>query len=67
MPMSLPLTPSGKRAVVANEIDSSIGVDIGPALLIADTLDAVSAAVCRAAGMTDNEARVVLRLLWCDK
>jgi len=41
-----------------------LGVDSAAALLIADTLDAVSAAVYRAAGLSDEEARSVLGLLW---
>jgi len=34
------------------------------ALLVADTLDAISAGACRAAGLSDTEARSVLGLLW---
>lgn len=64
MPQIIPLTPSSKRALVATGIDDLLGIDIAPALLVADTLDAVSAAVCRAAGMTDDEARSILALLW---
>jgi hypothetical protein len=59
------LTPAATRARVAVAIDDLLhGVDMAAALLVADTLDAVSAASCRAAGLTDEEARSILGLLW---
>jgi hypothetical protein len=67
VPAIVPLTPSSKRALVATSVDAALSVDMGAALLVADTLDAVSAGVCRAAGMTDDEARAVLAILWTDR
>ena len=64
MPAFPPLPTPATRPLGATTVDDVLGVDIAPALLIADTLDAVSAAVCRAAGLTDDEARSVLGVLW---
>ena len=65
MPAFDHLTPVATRARVAVALDELLqGVDVGAALLVADTLDAVSAASCRAAGLTDEEARRILSLLW---
>lgn len=58
------LTTAGRRAQVAVALDDVLAVDIGAALLLADVLDQVSAAVLRAAGLADAAAVEVLALLW---
>jgi len=57
------LTQSSRRAAAAMLIEPQVG-SFAAALLVADTLDAVSAAVCAAAGLDDDTARVVLGDLW---
>ena len=44
-------------------------VDVDPltAVTLADVLDAVSAAVLRSAGLTDEDARSVLAALWAGR
>jgi hypothetical protein len=58
------LTTSATRAQAAAAVDDLLGVDQGAPLLVADLLDAISAGACRAAGLTDVEARTVLGILW---
>jgi hypothetical protein len=68
---TIPLSPSGKRAVAAGMIhtatDNPLTVDAGTAVLLVDLLDALSAAVCDHAGLTRDASRSVLAVLWSDK
>ena len=61
----VPLSISALRARAAAAINAATDeVDPLTAATLADVLDAVSAGVLRAAGLEDDEARVVLSLLW---
>lgn len=71
MSQTIPLSPSGKRAVAAGMIhtatDSPLVVTSGTAVLLVDLLDAVSQAVCDQAGLSRDASRSVLSVLWGDK
>lgn len=71
MSQTIPLSPSGQRAVAAQMVrtatDNPRTVDVGTAVLLVDLLDALSAAVCDHAGLSRDASRSVLAVLWGDK
>jgi len=60
------LSTSARRAPAASVIRTGTDLPAPPAQLIADQLDAVSAAVLRTAGLDDTAARAVLAGLWTE-
>jgi hypothetical protein len=61
----VPLSTSAVRARAAAALNAATDeVDPLMAVTLADILDAVSAGVLRAAGLEDDQAKVVLSLLW---
>ena len=70
MSQTIPLSPSGQRAVAAQMVktatDNPLVVTLPTAVLLVDLLDAVSQSVLDFAGLDRDEARTVLRVLWGD-
>lgn len=63
----IPLSRSGRRTLVASMLHTATDEqDPLTAQLLADVLDQTSAAVLRAAGLEDDEARAILASLWTE-
>ena len=71
MSQTIPLSPSGQRALAAQMVHTAtrhpLIVTAGSAMLLVDLLDAVSQTVLDHAGLDRDESRTVLAVLWGDK
>ena len=71
MSQTIPLSPSGQRALAAQMVrtatDSPQVITPGAAATLVDLLDALSQTVLDHAGLSRDESRTVLAVLWGDK
>jgi hypothetical protein len=69
--MTIPLSPSGQRALAASMVrtatDNPHTVTPGAAVLLVDTLDALSGVLLAYAGLDRDASRSVLAVLWGTK